>query len=201
MDKREFIEKLCAELTGLPYLETEERVNFYREMIDDRMEEGLTEEEAVGEIGNPADIAAQIIAEHFVPEEESAPDEKTKRKFATWEIVLLVLGAPIWVSLAAAVVSVAFALYAVIWSVVVSLWAAAFAAAASFLGGLVSAVHFAVKGNGIQGLCIFGCALICAGVSILLCILNKYVTDSIIQLTKKCAVSVREKFAKRRAKL
>ncbi len=42
MTKQEFIAELRKGLSGLPKKELEERLTFYSEMIDDRMEEGLT---------------------------------------------------------------------------------------------------------------------------------------------------------------
>ena len=47
MQKQAFLDALRSQLAGLPEAEINERLNFYSEMIDDRMEEGLTEEEAV----------------------------------------------------------------------------------------------------------------------------------------------------------
>lgn len=47
MNKQEFLVKLRKGLSGLPKEDIEERLTFYSEMIDDRMEEGLSEEEAV----------------------------------------------------------------------------------------------------------------------------------------------------------
>ena len=47
MNKQEFLDELRKGLCGLPSEDIEERINFYSEMIDDRMEEGLTEEESV----------------------------------------------------------------------------------------------------------------------------------------------------------
>ena len=46
MTKLKFLFELRDRLEGLPYDEVEERLNFYSEMIEDRMEEGLSEEEA-----------------------------------------------------------------------------------------------------------------------------------------------------------
>ena len=52
MNKQAFLERLRKALSGLPPKEQEERITFYSEMIDDRMEEGLSEEEeAVASIG------------------------------------------------------------------------------------------------------------------------------------------------------
>ena len=74
-------------------------------MIDDRMEEGSTEEEVVSEIGNVDDIVSQIIADTPLVKlvKEKA---KPNRMLKAWEIVLLVLGSPLWVSLLLAVIAV-----------------------------------------------------------------------------------------------
>jgi uncharacterized membrane protein len=63
MKKEEFLSTLKKKLSSLPKQELEERLNFYSEMIDDRVEEGRTEEEAILDIGSIDDISAQIIAE------------------------------------------------------------------------------------------------------------------------------------------
>ena len=47
MNKEEFIAELKDGLSGLPQNDIDERVLFYTEMIDDRMEEGMSEEEAI----------------------------------------------------------------------------------------------------------------------------------------------------------
>lgn len=56
MNKQEFLMRLREGLSGLPENDIEERLIFYSEMIDDRKEEGLSEEEAVREIGNIDEI-------------------------------------------------------------------------------------------------------------------------------------------------
>ena len=61
MNKQEFLTELKKALSPLSKADLEERLSFYSEMIDDRMEEGLSEEEAVAAIGSPDEIAAQII--------------------------------------------------------------------------------------------------------------------------------------------
>jgi uncharacterized membrane protein len=52
MTKQEFIDALRHKMAGLPKDDIEDRVAFYTEMIDDRVEDGLSEEQAVAEIGN-----------------------------------------------------------------------------------------------------------------------------------------------------
>ena len=59
MNKIEFMQKLKDGLAGLSPKDREEQLNFYSEMIDDRIEEGLSEEEAVAYVqtGEPMDKA------------------------------------------------------------------------------------------------------------------------------------------------
>ena len=63
MNKQEFLAELRKRLSGLPQADIEERIVFYSEMIDDRTEEGSTEEEAVSAIGFVDDVVSQIFSE------------------------------------------------------------------------------------------------------------------------------------------
>ena len=63
MNKQEFINELKCGLSGLSDADLNERLNFYSEMIDDRIEEGFSEEEAVAQIGSVNDIISQIASE------------------------------------------------------------------------------------------------------------------------------------------
>ena len=91
MRKQEFLSALRKRLSSLPKREIEERLLFYSEMIDDRMEEGLSEEAAVRAIGAADAIAAQIMAE----QPSTQGKEKQERGLGAGAILLLVLGSPI----------------------------------------------------------------------------------------------------------
>ena len=120
MTKQEFLKKLQAKLKGLPKREVGERINFYSETIDDRIEEGLSEKEAVLAVGSVDEIAYQIAEES---NGTYADEGKTpKRKLRAWEIVLLILGSPLWLVLLIVAFAVAFTVYAVIWTVNLCLW-------------------------------------------------------------------------------
>ena len=58
MTKIEFLLALSERLSGLPKEEKLERLNFYSEMIEDRIEEGLSEEEAVAAVGTIDELIA-----------------------------------------------------------------------------------------------------------------------------------------------
>ena len=47
MNKKEFLSELQKALSGLPQDSIADRLNFYAEMIDDRMEDGLSETETL----------------------------------------------------------------------------------------------------------------------------------------------------------
>ena len=119
MNKTEFLKALKHRLSWLPHEEREERVAFVGETIADRMEEGLSEEDAVLAVGSLNEIAAQITkdkGESFVLKKQS------KHKLSLWEWGLLILGAPLWIVLLSAGLVIMLALNIVVWAVAVSLW-------------------------------------------------------------------------------
>ena len=127
MLKQEFLNALREGLNGLPQADIEERITFYGEMIDDRIEEGRTEEEAVHEIGPVDEVVRQIVEE--TPLTRIVKEKiKPKRKMRAWEIVLIVLGFPVWFSLLVAAGAVLLSLYVTLWSLVIALWAVEIAA-------------------------------------------------------------------------
>ena len=196
MSKQEFIDKLRAKLSGLPKQELEERLNFYSEMIDDRMEEGHSEQEAVSEIGSVDEIAAQIVAD--IPLVKIAKEKiKPKRRLKAWEIMLLVLGSPIWLSLLIAAFAVILSLYASLWSVIISLWAVFGSLVCGAFGGIVAGIVFVLSGNGLTGIAMFGAGFLCAGLSIFLFFGCKAATKGTLLLTKKIALGIKNYFVKK----
>ena len=112
MNKQEFLAQLRKKLSGAPQNEVEERLIFYGEMIDDRIEEGMSEEDAVGEIGDIDTIVSEVISS--IPMSAIVKEKtKPKRKMKAWEIVLLILGSPIWLSLFIAAFAIIISLYVV----------------------------------------------------------------------------------------
>ena len=63
MGKQEFLEALRRELSGLPASEADRSASFIEEMIDDRIEDGASEVEAVAALGDPSEVARSIVAE------------------------------------------------------------------------------------------------------------------------------------------
>ncbi len=199
MTKLKFILSLHDKLSGLPQDDVEERLNFYSEMIEDRMEEGVSEEEAVAAVGSVDEVAAQIISD--IPLAKIAKEKITpKRKLRAWEIVLLVLGSPLWIVLIAAAFIVLLALYAVLWSVIGSLWAVFGAFAGCALGGVLAGALFASFSNVLVGLALIGAACVCAGLAVFSFFGCMAATKGGAWLTKRIALGIKKCFVGREKK-
>ena len=198
MGKTEFLDLLRRRLYGLPQSEIEERVSFYNEMIDDRIEEGLTEAEAVAEIGPVEDVARQIMAE--IPLATIVREKvKPKRALRAWEIVLLVLGSPIWLSLMIAAFAVGLSLFITLWSVVLCFWVTAIALAAAVFACLFSVFVYQRSGNLGGAAFAGGAALICAGCSVLLFLASLEITKGGAKLTGKTILWIKSWFVGKEA--
>ena len=198
MGKQEFLDRLRAALAGLPLEDVEDRLTFYSEMIDDRMEDGLSEEEAVAQAGPVDEIAAQITDDIPLPKlvkERIRP----KRRLAAWEIVLLVLGSPIWLSLLIACFAVMLSIYAVLWALIITLWAVEISFVAGALGALVSGILLIVSGHLLTGISMICAALVLAGLAIFLCFGCVAASKGAAVLTKKIARGIKSLFVRKEA--
>lgn len=196
MNKQEFLSGLRRGLFGLPQDDIEERLTFYSEMLDDRMEEGLSEEEAVSAIGSVEEIVGQTVAD--IPLARVVKERiKPKRRLRAWEIVLLALGSPIWLSLGIAAAAVIFALYVSLWSVIVSLWAVFGSLAVCAVGSVPMCVILAAGGSAASGMVTLSAGIVCAGFSILMFFGCRETTKGILILTKKFAIWIKNCFIKK----
>lgn len=208
MTKNEFLGALRLKLSGLSESDIEEHISFYSEMIEDRIEDGASEEDAVCGIGSVENIAAQIIAD--VPLTKIAKERiKPKRRLRAWEIVLLAVGSPIWLSLGIAAAAVILSLYVVIWALIVSLWAVFASLVACALGLSVAGIAMiggpsafagvimASESHVFSGIALIGVGLVCAGLGIFLFFGCNAATKGAILLTKKIALGVKKAFMRK----
>lgn len=188
MNKYEFLAQLCKELQEIPEADARASCDYYAEMIDDRMEEGLSEEEAVAAVGDVKQIARNILA-------ETPAEQKQPRRISGWIVVLLVLGAPVWLSLLIAAAAVVFSVLVSLWSIVISLYAAAVSLGVSAVGCLVAA-FLTVKMPGATFMAL-GAALVCAGLAIGLFMLSNLAAKGMTMLTKLMWKGIRHCFARK----
>ncbi len=202
MNKQEFLSRLRKGLSVLPKSEREERLTFYSEMIEDRIEEGLLEEDAVAAVGTVNEIVAQVLDES-VPSKELKKENRKKSR--AWGITLVVLGSPLWLSLLIAAIAVIISLYAVLWcgivvslwSVVVSLWSVFVSFVAGAFGGAVGGIAFICMGNTLTGFAFIAAALVCVGLAILSFYVCKWLTKALARVTVWIAKASAKPFVKK----
>ena len=214
MRKQEFLDALRKRLGKLSSQDVEERLGFYAEMIDDRIEEGLDEEAAVAAVGSVDAIVAQLAAE--LPNEkpvraqnlpkrtkepkdpkESKEPKEPRRALKAWSIVLIAVGSPIWLSLLIAAAAVVLALYIVLWAVLISLWAVFVALAACAVAGSLAGIVCAVGGYGYAGCFLEACALVCGGLAILFGYGCNALSKGTVRLTHWLVVGRKHRYTKK----
>jgi uncharacterized membrane protein len=198
MNKEAFLAELGGRLSGLPEEELAERLSFYREMIEDRVADGQSEEEAVAAIGTVEDIAQQITAE--VPLGKIVGEKvRRNRPHKGWEIALLILGAPLWLPLLIAGLAIVLSVYVVLWALVISLWAVDLSLGAAAAGCVVSAVPYLRAGSLAGAGTAVGAGLICAGLAILLFHLCVWLTKAVIAAAGKTLLGIKASLMKKEA--
>ncbi len=191
MKKVEFLNALQQQFSILPQNEAEERLLFYSEMIEDQMEEGRSEEDAVSAVGSVDEIVAQAVAE--IPLSKIAKERiKAKRRMHPWELLLLFLGSPIWLSLGIALFAVLLSLYLSLWAIVIALWSVFVSLIACAFAGVIVGVILAGFGRLPVGFGLIGAGLICAGFGIVLFFVCKPATQGTALLAKKTGLWIKK---------
>lgn len=197
MNKQQFLKELENALKGLPQEEIESTLGFYSESIDDHIENGVSEEMAVAAVGSVEKIAKDLLKEVSLPQlvKEAI---KPSRALRAWEIVLLVLGSPIWLSLIIAAIAVVFSVYVALWSVVVSLWACEVAFVAGIIGGVAAAIFLFVTGQNVFAAAIMiSASIVLVGVSIFFFFACKSLTKGMVWVTKKLTLWIKSCFLRK----
>ena len=196
MNKQEFLLALRGALLDLPEADIKASLDYYAEIIDDQMEEGVAETDAVASLGSVVAVAEQIMLDMPLTKLVKAR-VKPKRRLRAWEIVLIIAGSPVWFPILVALAAVALALYVVLWSLVVSIYAVDVSLAACLLGGIGGGVGLFIAGNLFSALFLLGAGLVCGGLSIFLFFGCKAATKGTVLLTKKMLFGVKKCFVRK----
>lgn len=182
MTREEFKARLTAALANLPVEERDKTLAYYDEMLDDRIEDGMSEEEAVDQLEPVADIAARVVGETPIP--VLVRESIERRRFSPLSIVLIVLGSPLWLTLGLTVFAVLLSVIIVLWSVALTLWAvfACFALCTPFVLLSVFVLPF-LGGGGLYALCALAAFFLLGGLAILMFFAAKYCSIGIVRLT------------------
>lgn len=196
MNKYAFMAAVREKLGDMPHEDIERSLEYYSEMIDDRLEEGFSEEEAVAAMGTPEEVAAQIISEKSDDKSKSTRADKNgdsvnkaslwrRHKFQVWEIVLLVLGIPVWFPLLAAATVIVLSVYIVVWAAVIVFYAADLCFAVFTFIALATSLSIFMTGLIPQACMALGFVFISAGGAILAFFACNAVVKAVVSVTKK----------------
>lgn len=139
MTKAEYLAKLRECLALMPPEEREAQLAYYEELFDDMLEDGMSEAEVAEHLGAPEQVAEELLAE--IPMTTLVKNRvKASGRPSALTIVLLVLGAPLWLPLL-------ISAFAVLLSLLISLWAVGLS-----LGVVLPAVGVSLVGAGLGAL-------------------------------------------------
>ena len=201
MSRDAFIGELRHRMAGLPQQTVERTVEYYGELIADSVEDGLTEEEAVARLGSLDEIVASVVKDTPLTQiVQTRVQEGTKKGISGWVILLLVLGAPVWLPLLIAALAVLFALFIALWAVVIALWAVVAAVILTGLAAMVAGVVELCRLHLAQGLVLLGGGLVCLGLCALLFLLMKLITVGTVKLCRWLWVGIKSLFVGKKSK-
>ena len=211
MTKEQFLSELQNRLSFLPSSEVAPFISYYREMIEDRMEEGMSETDAVAGLGDIGRIVEVIQYEmpvtslvvSSVREKTSEAKAKAESRWPAWGkglvIALLIIGSPIWVSLLVAGLGLLVGLLAAKLAIIVAVAAVVLAMAVGSVAALVigCANLFSQPAAGIA---LIGAGLLGVGLTILAYLLAVIIIKGIIQLIKLLFHWLKGLFVKKEAR-
>ncbi len=165
MNKTQYLSELKRGLSQLPNAEIEKQLSYYSELIDDMLEDGMSEEEATERLGPVKELCDKILQDMPLSTLVKSRS-KPKGGWTALSIVLIVLGSPIWLSIAISIFAVALSIVVVFWAVVISIFAVALALAVCVPVCLLLAIRVLLVSIP-SALLSFGLVLITAGLAIL----------------------------------
>ena len=183
MDKLDFLLALDKRLGVLSDEDRRASLDYYAEMLNDLIESGMTEQEAVASLGSVDAIAEEILMDVPLPKLVKAK-MKGKRRMTGTELTLLIVGFPIWFPILISVFAVIFSVYVSLWAVVISLYAADLSLAVSAPAALVGAILLFAAGQPASALLFLGAMLALAGLAILLFLGCNAAAKGVVRLGK-----------------
>ena len=199
MNKQMFLDGLRVALAELPIAEREKTLAYYEEMINDRIEDGMSEADAVASLEPVEVLAARIL--HEMPVMQKAMRKAKNSGISTaLLVVLLIIFFPVWLPLVAAAFGIIVAVLAVMFALIVALIALVLGLG---IGGLVMLISALFSGGLFSGglfggsvLLAVGAGLVGTGIAVLLIYPVWYLIKLIWSGLKKLCRKIRSWFKK-----
>lgn len=196
MNKRQFLAAVEERLKGLPSEDIARALDYFGEMIDDLIEDGLSEEEAVAAMG-PAQEASERIMMDMPLKKVVRARTKPQRALKAWEIALLALGSPLWASLLLTALALVLTAYILLWTIVAALYSVVLAVLTCALAGAAAGAVYIFSANVPGGIMLLGCSLICAGLTILMLLGCNRIAAAMAGLSRTTGRRIKSLFVRR----
>lgn len=191
MTKSIFIENLRVLLKSINEDERNKFISYYEEIFDDYMENGFTEEEVINKIGSPESIANSILEE-----QDSLNIKVPSFNSKILNIVLLILGFPLWGSLLLAVALIILSIYIIIFCVPFTTGVMSVSFFGAGLFGVIASLFLMFDGLAL-GIVQLGVCISLIGASILLGIITLYVSKKVMSITSKLTLKIVKSFKRK----
>lgn len=194
MNKAEFLNELKKQISEYPIEETQKSMEYYAEMIDDRVEDGMTESEAVASLGTVDSIANQIKCELPITTlvKQRAKKQSKGKKMPVWAIILLILGFPLWGGIVLFILGMVITFYSLIWTMDVILWSVVLTFGAGALTGIIGFFVSLFRLSFGSAVFYLGSGMLCGGLGIFIFIGTLLITKGIILGTKQCFLWIKQ---------
>lgn len=191
MNKEDFLNELSFCLQKMSNTEKEKFLIYYDEMISDYVENGVNEEEAVTKIGTPKKIAEELL-DNYDSVKINLPSTGSK----VLNIVLTIIGFPLWGSVLLSVILLVASIYVLIWCVPFVTGAGCAGFFATSIIGIIGTPFVMVKSFSV-GLLQLGTGIASIGISLLLGIVTIDLSKKFIITTKKLNIKLVALFKKK----
>lgn len=193
MTKEIFLHQLRIRLTRLPEAEIQQHLDYYSEIIDDMLEDGISEEEAIASFGSVDEVAQAILQDTPL----TTLVKQTARPKKGWTapaIILAVIGSPIWVPLAIAAIAVVLAVFVAIWAMIGAVFTVVLALGVSGVFLLLRAFGLLLTAGAGYMFMTLGVALISAGLCLLAFLGAKQIALWLVRLSKRAFAGIKSLF-------
>lgn len=133
MNRNQFIDKLAKKLSNLSEQELKQTIDYYYEIISDKINDGMTEDEVIDSLGSIDEIASSILSDNFILKNDKANDKNKKEN--NWKGITIGATAIIWIPILIGLIGGAIGIYVSLWAIVISFGATSLATG---IGTLVS---------------------------------------------------------------
>lgn len=191
MNKAEFLNELAFYLQKMNASEKNKFLTYYDEMISDYVENGMTEEVAVNKIGVPKKIAEELLGDY-----DSVKLNLPSTGSRWLNIILTIIGFPLWGSVLLAFILMVFSVYLIFWCVPLSTGAGCVGFFATSIIGIVGSPFVMIKSFPV-GVIQLGAGIASIGISLLLGFATIALSKKIIIITKNLNIKLITLFKKK----